>query len=126
MFREPFPILHVSDVERAVALYTGAFGFEVTFRWPGEGVVEFAFLKLGDTGIGIGRAEPPAVPDWPVERDVGTFQLCVYTDDTAAVAEHLSPLRPRAADRSAGDALGREARVLPGSGRHSDPRDIGG
>jgi lactoylglutathione lyase len=89
MFREPFPILHVSDVERAVALYTEAFGFEVTFRWPGEGVVEFAFLKLGDTGIGIGRAEPPAVPDWPVERDVGTFQLCVYTDDTAAIAEHL-------------------------------------
>ena len=31
MFREPFPILHVSHVERSVALYTEAFGFELGF-----------------------------------------------------------------------------------------------
>jgi catechol 2,3-dioxygenase-like lactoylglutathione lyase family enzyme len=66
MFREPFPILHVSDVERSVALYTEAFGFELAFRWPDEGALEFAFLKLGETGIGIGRAEPPPLPDWPL------------------------------------------------------------
>jgi catechol 2,3-dioxygenase-like lactoylglutathione lyase family enzyme len=65
MFREPFPILHVSDVEPSVALYTEAFGFELDFRWPDEGALEFAFLKPGETGIGIGRAEPPPLPDCP-------------------------------------------------------------
>jgi lactoylglutathione lyase len=89
MFREPFPILHVTDVDRSVALYTEAFGFEVAFRWPAEGALEFAFLELGDTGIGIGRAEAPPVPDWPAGRSVGSFQLCLYTDDTAVAAEHL-------------------------------------
>ncbi len=62
MFREPFPILHVSDVERSVALYTDAFGFELGFRFPDTGAIEFAFLKLGETGIGIGRAVAPPLP----------------------------------------------------------------
>jgi lactoylglutathione lyase len=89
MFREPFPILHVSDVERSVGLYAEAFGFEVAFRWPEAGPLEFAFLKLGDTGIGIGRAEPPPLPDWPAGRDLGSFQLCIYADDADAAAERL-------------------------------------
>ena len=92
MFREPFPILHVSDVERSVQLYTEAFAFEVTFRWPDEGPVEFAFLKLGETGIGIGGRKPPELPDWPEGRDVGSFQLCIYADDTDAGAERLREL----------------------------------
>ena len=92
MFREPFPILHVSDVARSVALYTEAFGFEVAFRWPDEGPIEFAYLRLGETGIGIGRAEPPQLPDWPAGRDVGSFQLCIYADDTSEAAERLRGL----------------------------------
>jgi lactoylglutathione lyase len=89
MFREPFPILHVTDVERSVALYTQAFGFELGFRFPDEGALEFAYLKLGETGIGIGRAVPPPLPDWPADRDLGAFQLCIYADDTDAEAERL-------------------------------------
>jgi catechol 2,3-dioxygenase-like lactoylglutathione lyase family enzyme len=92
MFREPFPILHVSDVERSVALYIEAFGFEVGFRFPDEGPIEFAYLKLGDTGIGIGRAVAPPLPDWPAERDLGAFQLCIYADDTDAAAARLRSL----------------------------------
>jgi lactoylglutathione lyase len=92
MFREPFPILHVSDVERSVELYTEAFGFELGFRWPEEGTLEFAFLKLGETGIGIGRAVPPPLPDWPAGRDLGKSQLCIYADDTSVAAERLRSL----------------------------------
>jgi lactoylglutathione lyase len=92
MFREPFPILHVSDVQRSVDLYTEAFGFEIGFRWPDEGALEFAFLKLGETGIGIGRAQPPPLPDWPEARDLGAFQLCIYADDTSVAAERLRSL----------------------------------
>jgi lactoylglutathione lyase len=92
MFREPFPILHVSDVERTVALYTDAFGFELGFRFPDEGAIEFVYLKLGEAGIGIGRAVPPPLPDWPAERDLGAFQLCIYADDVDAAAERLRTL----------------------------------
>jgi catechol 2,3-dioxygenase-like lactoylglutathione lyase family enzyme len=89
MFREPFPILHVEDVERSVGFYTDAFGFEVGFRFPDDGPLEFAYLRLGETGIGIGRRTPPPVPDWPEERELGSFQLCIYADDTDAAAERL-------------------------------------
>jgi catechol 2,3-dioxygenase-like lactoylglutathione lyase family enzyme len=92
VFREPFPILHVSDVDRSVALYAKAFGFEIAFRWPEDGPLEFAFLKLGETGIGIGRAKPPPLPDWPAGRDLGSFQLCIYADDADAAAERLRSL----------------------------------
>ena len=78
VFSEPFPILHVADVERSVRFYCEAFGFEVGFRWPDEGPLEFAFLKLGDSGIGVGRSVPPDLPDWPAGRDLGSFQLCLH------------------------------------------------
>jgi catechol 2,3-dioxygenase-like lactoylglutathione lyase family enzyme len=89
MFREPFPILHVADVERSVRFYCDAFGFELGFRWPEEGPLEYAFLKLGDAGIGVASTAPPPVPDWPAGRGTGSFQLCVYADDTDAAAERL-------------------------------------
>jgi lactoylglutathione lyase len=90
MFREPFPILHVADVERSVRFYMDGFGFELGFRWPpDEGVLEFAFLKLGDTGIGVASAAPPSVPDWPAGRGVGRFQLCIYADDVDTASTRL-------------------------------------
>jgi catechol 2,3-dioxygenase-like lactoylglutathione lyase family enzyme len=92
VFREPFPILHVDDVERSARFYTESFGFEVAFRFPDEGPLEFAYLRLGETGIGIGGRKPPAVPDWPAEQDLGNFQLCLYTDDTDAAAARLRAL----------------------------------
>jgi catechol 2,3-dioxygenase-like lactoylglutathione lyase family enzyme len=92
VFREPFPILHVSDVERSVRFYVEGFGFELAFRFPDEGPLEFAFLKLGETGVGIGSAKSPELPDWPEERELGSFQLCIYTEDTDAAAERLRSL----------------------------------
>jgi catechol 2,3-dioxygenase-like lactoylglutathione lyase family enzyme len=92
VFREPFPILHVRDVDRSVRFYTEAFGFELAFRFPDEGPLEFAFLKLGETGIGIGSAKAPPLPDWPDDRELGSFQLCIYADDTDAAAERLRSL----------------------------------
>ncbi len=89
MFREPFPILHVTDVDRSVRFYQDAFGFQEDLRWPEAGPREFAFLAMGTTGIGIGRATPPDLPDWPAGRGVGGFQLCLYAEDTDAAAEHL-------------------------------------
>jgi catechol 2,3-dioxygenase-like lactoylglutathione lyase family enzyme len=92
MFREPFPILHVSDVERSVRFYTEGFGFEVAFRWPDDGLLEFAYLKLGQTGIGIGGTGPPPLPDWPAGQPLGSFELCIYADNTDSAAERLRSL----------------------------------
>jgi lactoylglutathione lyase len=95
MFREPFPILHVRDVERSVRFYTEAFGFEVAFRFPDDGELEFAFLKLGGSGLGIGSTAPPPLHDWPAGRETGSFQLCIYAEDTDAAAERLRSLGVR-------------------------------
>jgi lactoylglutathione lyase len=79
-FREPFPIVYVEDVESAVDFYVSSFGFEVGFRWPAEGALSFAFLKLEPLGIGIGSRH---------EHSVGDFELCIYTDDVDAAAARL-------------------------------------
>ena len=79
-FREPFPIVYVEDVGRAVDFYVAALGFELGFRWPAEGEISFAFLKLEPLGIGIGRRH---------EHSVGEFELCVYADDVDAAASHV-------------------------------------
>lgn len=95
MFREPFPILHVSEVERSVRFYRECFGFELRFRWPAEGPLEFAFLALGASGIGVASQSAPDLPDWPRERDLDSFQLCVYTDDADTASERLEGLGAR-------------------------------
>lgn len=80
-FKEPFPILYVEDVERAVEFYCSTFGFTASFRWPPEGALEYAFLRLEPLGIGIARKQ---------EHNLGRdFELCIYTDDTDAAAERL-------------------------------------
>jgi catechol 2,3-dioxygenase-like lactoylglutathione lyase family enzyme len=89
MFREPFPILHVEDVERSARFYADSFGFEEDYRFPEAGPPEFVFLKLGEMGVGIAGKGPPPLPDWPPDRPTGAFQLCIYTDDAEAAAERL-------------------------------------
>ena len=33
-FRDAFPIVYAEDIERSVAFYGAAFGFQPRFRWP--------------------------------------------------------------------------------------------
>ena len=79
-FREPFPILLVDDVDAASRFYRSVFGFEETYRNEDEDGVEFAFLALEPSGIGLGRR--PAGE----ERD---FALWIYADDVDAAAAEL-------------------------------------
>ena len=80
-FRDAFPILYVADVERAADFYVTSFGFEIAFRWPAEGKVDFAFLKLDPLGIGIGSRG--------THSDDDAFELCIYTNDVDVAAERL-------------------------------------
>jgi lactoylglutathione lyase len=81
-FREPFPIVYVDDVPRAVAFYEQALGFETSYRWPADGGETFAFLRLDPLGIAVSARASATDP----ARD---FELCVYTDDADAAAEQL-------------------------------------
>ena len=79
-FREPFPILTVDDVDAASRFYCSVLGFEETYRNEDEGGVEFAFLALEPSGIGLARrsaAEQPAAALW------------IYGDDVDAAAAEL-------------------------------------
>ena len=76
-FREPFPIVHATDPERLVHFYVEAFGFEEGFRFPTDGPLAYAFLKLAPLGIGIGRRSPDA-PPLPDDRG---WELWLYADD---------------------------------------------
>ena len=96
-FREPFPILYVADVERSVHFYCEAFGFEIGFRWPSAGELEFAFLRLDPLGIGIGSHATPREL-YGAEPDPGSaprFELCIYTDDVDGASERLLSLGSR-------------------------------
>ena len=87
MFREPFPIIYVEDVDRAVHFYEEGFGFDAKYRWPDDGPLRFAFLRLEPLGIGIASRGDPL--HGKAGRD---FELCIYTDDTDAAAERLTAM----------------------------------
>ena len=95
MFRGPFPILYASDVARSVDFYRGAFGFRIAFRWPDAGPLEYAFLQLGETGIGIGGSADPLHGQPAAAAGPARFELCIYTDDVEAAAERLRALGAR-------------------------------
>jgi len=80
-FREPFPIVYVTDVARSIRFYTESLGFELSYRWPKEGETVFAFLRLEPLGIGISQRG--------AEHAGRDFELCLYTDDAYGAAEQL-------------------------------------
>jgi lactoylglutathione lyase len=82
-FREPFPILYTGDVRRLSRFYVEELGFELAYRYPPDGDDEltFAYLRLGEHGIGVGRATPENA-----DRD---FELCIYADSADGAAERL-------------------------------------
>jgi lactoylglutathione lyase len=90
---EPFPILYATDVPGTVAFYVEAFGFEIGYRWPGDGPIGFAHLKLpGDSrGIGIGGVQDN-VHGLPVGHGPARFELCVSVDDMDDVSSRLRAL----------------------------------
>lgn len=92
-FRDPFPIIYVADVDHSVAFYRGAFGFELRYRWPEEGPLEYASLELPGGALGIVR-EGEMLHGLPVGSGA-RFELCMYADDTDAAAERLRSLGAR-------------------------------
>lgn len=92
MFREPFPILYVSDLERSLRFYCDVLGFTETYRWPQEGPGQFVYLKLGSTGIGLSPyTVAEQIQGRPVARggQAPDFEVCLTTDDIEAASQRL-------------------------------------
>jgi uncharacterized glyoxalase superfamily protein PhnB len=79
-FREPFPILTVDDVDRAVEFYCSTFGFDKAYSFEADGRTEYAFLRLEPLGIGIARRGGP---------DDAAITLWIYADDVDTAAARL-------------------------------------
>jgi len=85
-FRDAFPILQARDVNGLVRFYVDAFGFEMGYRFPPEGPIEYAFLKLAPLGIGVAQGADEA----PVARQPAAFELWIYADDTDSAVERVA------------------------------------
>jgi catechol 2,3-dioxygenase-like lactoylglutathione lyase family enzyme len=90
-FREAFPIVYAADVDRSVRFYCDLFGFEVVYRFPPEGELEFAFLRLEPLGIGVVSREAPErlLGRSPADGSPPRFELCIYADDVDRAADDL-------------------------------------
>jgi lactoylglutathione lyase len=84
-FRDAFPILQAGNVDRLARFYVEAFGFEMGFRLPGDGAIEYVFLKLAPLGIGIARQ----ADGMPPARQPAAFELWIYADDADAALDRL-------------------------------------
>jgi lactoylglutathione lyase len=91
-FREAFPIVYAEDPARSVRFYRDRFGFEVVHRWPADGELEFAFLRLEPLGIGVVSRSAPEelLGRTPAAGSPPRFELCIYADDVDRAAEELA------------------------------------
>jgi 4a-hydroxytetrahydrobiopterin dehydratase len=99
-FREAFPIIQAADPEGLARFYADAFGFEQGYRFPTDGALDYAFLKLPPLGIGIGR-RPAHADTLPDDRG---WELWIYADDADAAVERA---------RQAGASVVEEAQDQP-------------
>lgn len=92
MFRAPFPILYVADVERSARFYEDCFDFAPRYRYPaaGGGEASFVVLRLEEGTIGLASLEAAESGHGePVGRGPVSLELCFYADDVDAAAERL-------------------------------------
>ena len=90
-FREPFPILYVDDVARSTRFWVDGLGFELVYRFPSDGEPEFAYCRLGETGVGLSvYPAEERFAERPAEYGAADrFELCVYADDVDEAWEQL-------------------------------------
>jgi lactoylglutathione lyase len=89
MFREAFPIIYADDVDRLVTFYVEAFGFELGMRFPNDGTIEYAFLKLPPLGIGIGRYPESSASGTEAHPGRPAFELWIYAEDVDEAVERV-------------------------------------
>ena len=72
-FRDAFPILLVSDLQRSLAFYRDLLGFEVTYCFPSESEPQFVSLAIDGGKLGLGTTQEPV--------QSASTAIWLYTDD---------------------------------------------
>ncbi|MGH9249142.1 MAG: VOC family protein [Acidimicrobiales bacterium] len=89
-YRSAFPIIYSNDLQRALAFYRDALGFEQTLQFPAEGEPAFVSLELSDgTGVALAAARGSSLHGLPLRPGSHAFEMCVYTDDVDAAVSDL-------------------------------------
>lgn len=91
MIREPLRIISAKDIEQSLQFYQNALGFDLAYRWPREGPLEYAFLRSGEIDVWIvteGMVERLSQTSW-WRRDPIKLELDMEVEDVDATVEHL-------------------------------------
>jgi lactoylglutathione lyase len=56
-FRDAFPILLVSDLQRSLGFYRDLIGFEVTYCFPSDSEPQFVSLTIDGGKLGLGASD---------------------------------------------------------------------
>jgi lactoylglutathione lyase len=72
-FRDAFPILLVSDLQRSLGFYRDLLGFEVIYCFPSESEPVFVSLTIDGGKLGLGASEEPV--------QSASTAIWLYTDD---------------------------------------------
>lgn len=91
MMGEPPTIISAKDVDQSLQFYRSVLGFDLAYRWPGEGPLEYAFLRSDEIAVWIvAEAMVEKLRRTPLgSRDSVKLELCIEVDDVAATADRL-------------------------------------
>jgi len=91
VIREPPRIISAKDIEQSLHFYQSVLGFDLAYRWPREGPLEYAFLRSGEIDVWIvteGMVERLCQTSW-WRRDSVKLELDIEVDDVDAMVKHL-------------------------------------
>jgi len=84
-------IISAKDIEQSLQFYRNLLGFDLAYRWPAEGPVEYAFLRSGEIAVWIvaeGMVEKLRRTSL-LHRDSVKLELRIEVDDVTATAARL-------------------------------------
>lgn len=75
----------MKDVEKSLQFYRNVLGFDLAYRWPNEGGIEYGFLRLGEIAVWIvSEAMVEKLLQTSMQRrDSLKLKLCIKVDEEA-------------------------------------------
>ena len=91
MIGEHPTIIGAKDVEQSLQFYRNVLRFDLAYRWPSEGPIEYAFLRFGEIAVWIvaERMVEKLLRTSLQRRDSLKPRLCIKVDEVA-IADRLA------------------------------------
>jgi len=88
-------VIGAKDIQRSLKFYRDVLGFDLAYRWPSEGPLEYAFLRCGEIAVWIvaeGMVEKLRRTSL-LDRDSVKLELRIEVDDDSANCRPISAER---------------------------------